>query len=205
MAYRNYIAALVLGVFSFSANAMLIDRGGGYIYDDVLDITWTQNANNNGLAIWADQVAWAESFSLFDSARNVTWDDWRLPSVDVNDDDIIVDCSSAPELTCRDNEYGYLFHQYGITRFEPGIFTNFSPARYWSGTVFASDPGDAWAFDFDFSGVATSIKNTNSGVVFAVRPGDVGVVPIPATAWLFGSALGLLGWMRRKSISVSIE
>jgi hypothetical protein len=27
------------------------------------------------------------------------------------------------------------------------------------------------------------------------------IVPIPATAWLFGSALGLLGWMRRKKAS----
>ena len=25
------------------------------------------------------------------------------------------------------------------------------------------------------------------------------VIPIPATVWLFGSALGLLGWLRRKS------
>jgi hypothetical protein len=25
------------------------------------------------------------------------------------------------------------------------------------------------------------------------------VVPVPATAWLFGSALGLLGWARRRA------
>ncbi|MBT8440835.1 MAG: VPLPA-CTERM sorting domain-containing protein, partial [Gammaproteobacteria bacterium] len=28
---------------------------------------------------------------------------------------------------------------------------------------------------------------------------DTEIIPIPAAAWLFGSALGLLGWARRKS------
>jgi len=29
--------------------------------------------------------------------------------------------------------------------------------------------------------------------------GGFAAVPIPATVWLFGSALGLLGWMRRRA------
>lgn len=37
--------------------------------------------------------------------------------------------------------------------------------------------------------------------VWAVRDGDVNVIPIPAAAWLLGSALGALGLMRRKSLS----
>ena len=199
---QRLILALVLGAYSLSAYSELIDRGGGFIYDDVLNITWTQDANINGEAGWANQVTWADDLSIVDSrpgAGGVTYNDWRLPSVDVNDDDTIVDCSSATELVCRDNEYGYLFHQYGITRFEPGIFTNFSPENYWSGTEFAPDTRDAWQFDFDSSGLAHNNPKHFGGIVFAVRSGDVAPVPIPAAAWLFGSALGLLGWMRRRS------
>ncbi|MCP5159075.1 MAG: DUF1566 domain-containing protein [Gammaproteobacteria bacterium] len=31
--------------------------------------------------IWRDAVDWAENLSYFDSVRNVTYDDWRLPTV----------------------------------------------------------------------------------------------------------------------------
>jgi len=30
---------------------------------------------------------------------------------------------------------------------------------------------------------------------------EVSVVPVPAAVWLFGSALGMLGWMRRRSVA----
>lgn len=30
---------------------------------------------------------------------------------------------------------------------------------------------------------------------------DVNVIPVPAAVWLFGSALGLLGWVRRRQIA----
>ena len=191
---------IVAGLFmSFSVNAALFDRGAGFIYDDVLNITWTQDANINSFDTWDNQVAWADGLSLFDSVRNVTWDDWRLPSADFNDDDTIVDCSSAPELACRDNEYGYMFFQNSVTGAAPGLFTNLQSSVYWSGTEFASNPAGAWNFFFAAGTQVAAAKNLTN-FAWAVRPGDVAVVPVPAAVWLFGSALGLLGWMRRKAV-----
>ncbi len=41
----KYVLALVGLSVSLSVNAALYDRGNGLIYDDVLDITWLQDAN----------------------------------------------------------------------------------------------------------------------------------------------------------------
>lgn len=70
-------------VFGFSTlcNATLIDRGGGMIYDDVLNITWLQDANYaqtsgydaDGRMTWDQANAWVESLTY----RGYT--DWRLP------------------------------------------------------------------------------------------------------------------------------
>jgi hypothetical protein len=93
------------------AQAALIDRGGGLIYDTVLDVTWLQDADYArtlydienpppepctdpdpencpfipydpfaGLN-FADANAWADGLTYYDSVRDVTWDDWRLPTV----------------------------------------------------------------------------------------------------------------------------
>lgn len=198
---KRILGILLLLVFaSVSAQAALIDRGGGFIYDSDQDITWTQNANINGQEFWDYQVAWAAGLSIYDSVRDVTWSDWRLASMDVNGDDTIIDCSSATELACRDNEYGYLFEQYGVSSSTPGLFTNVQLGNYWSGTeVYApSSLARPRAWNFTFGNGSQGWSNQGDYLYgWAVRPGDVSAVPVPAAVWLFGSALmGLLG-MRR--------
>jgi hypothetical protein len=74
---------------------------------------------------------------------------------------------------------------------------------YWSSTKSDVDPDDTWIHFLlpagGLNGQLQYIVDPNSRVsAWAVRDGDVAAVP--AAAWLFGSTLGLLGWMRRKSI-----
>lgn len=83
---------LLLSVTTVTAQASLYDRGGGLIYDDVLNITWLQDVNyaatqgysllqNGGYLTWADALTWAEDLSYYDPVRNVAWTDWRLPKI----------------------------------------------------------------------------------------------------------------------------
>ena len=167
-------------------------------YDDQLDISWTANANINSGATWANQAAWAAGLDI----DGVTG--WRLPSMDVNGDDVIVSCTSD-QAACKDNEYGHLFNYgagavfgSGITSSSPGPFSNVQSGLYWSGTELASNPIGAWNFEF-FGGLGGVAAKNNSFFAWAVHSGDVSAVPVPAAVWLFGSGLiGLLGAARRK-------
>ena len=84
-----------------------------------------------------------------------------------------------------------------------------SPAQTWalvSGTI-----NPATAFTAIANNVAISIQNTLSATSdeaggdawiqkkFVVQVGTVAPVPVPAAAWLFGSALGLMGVARRRA------
>ena len=58
--FRSVLAALSL-TFACAANAALIDRGDGLIYDDVLNITRFPEATLGGGLDWYDAITWVEN------------------------------------------------------------------------------------------------------------------------------------------------
>lgn len=121
--YRVFLAC----IFAFSANcsqAALHDRGGGLLYDDVLDVTWLQDANyaqtigfdTDGRMNWVQATGWVSGLSYFDSVRNVYWDDWRLPSVSpVNKEfnyvwDWTGNTDEGYNITSENSELSYMYY-----------------------------------------------------------------------------------------------
>ena len=208
-------AMLLLFGFVGIANATLWDRGGGLIYDDVLDITWLQDANYaqtsgydyNGSMRWENAVFWADTLSYYDSVRNVTYDDWRLPDAHNQD-------GSGPDTgyNVTGSEMGHMFYNYLDGTKEWGYspkldfidgngnsvsFQNLQPYDYWSGTVYSVF--DCYAWDFYFhNGLQDIGIHRNWSSAWAVRDGDVAPVPEPATMLILGSGLiGLVGFRRK--------
>jgi hypothetical protein len=87
MKISKLVCTGALCAFAAHAHATLFDRGGGMIYDDVLNITWLQDANYaktsgydaDGKLTWTDAMAWVGGLVFIDSVRGVSYSDWRLP------------------------------------------------------------------------------------------------------------------------------
>jgi hypothetical protein len=79
-----------------------------------------------------------------------------------------------------------------------GPFSNLRRSSYWSGTTYAG----SWAWYFIIGDGYQMNDGGKEGSVFrawAVSDGDMlAPVPVPGAMWLFGSALGVMGWMRSK-------
>jgi hypothetical protein len=209
---RSAVTALFVVALGAStvANAALVDRGGGLIYDDDLNITWLANANVNGSITWQNAANWASNLSYYDSVRSVTYTDWRLPTTLYPDPTCQYNDVSDTYNYCTGSEMGHLFYMElgGVAgqsiaaahNSNYNLFQNFNSSFYWSGTEYNLGAGvGAWVFFFH-NGLQAATNKININYALAVRPGDVAAVPLPAAVWLFGSGLlGLIGMARRKA------
>jgi hypothetical protein len=97
----------------------------------------------------------------------------------------------STSAVCSSNQAGW-----GLS--DAGPFTNVRPDAYWSGTTYAPRSSEAWVFVF-FDGRQGGTDKSRAFYAWAVSDGDMlAAVPVPGAVWLFGSALGVMGWMRRK-------
>jgi len=166
-------------------------------YETTTNLTWAANANLLGdtsqpLRNWGESNEWMATLNI----GGVTG--WRLPSTIWKDFSCSVVGNDSNGLGCTGSEMGYLFNVLGISAASSGPFSGLQSATYWSNTSFGSNS----AYTFDFGSGEQSINGAQSPWrnMWAVQTGDVGAsaVPIPAAAWLFGSALiGLVGVKRR--------
>ena len=199
---RNLFLAAVLVLVAGGAQATLIDRGDGFIYDDVQDITWTQHANINGYRDWPTQMAWADGYSQAHSVYG-TFDDWRLPTTLIPDSTCDGTFGADTGYGCTGSEMGHLFNVDGISSSSMGLFTNVSSGIYWSGTEYTPSANYVWGVAFG-SGVQDAFDNlpypNAAALGWAVRDGDV--VPEPSTGLLVGLGLvGLAAKGRRRNLS----
>ena len=224
MKKQQLLSAISVGLISMglasSVDAALVSRlGGQAYYDTVADLTWLADANYamtsgyvaanavTGTMGWQAANVWAAQLTVGGVSG------WRLPKTLQPDTSCSFQSGGiSSAYNCTGSELGNLFYNVlggaanaSITTTHNtnyNLFSNVQSQYYWSATEYAPSTDRAWTFGM-FAGFQGNNIKSSSYYGWALQSGDVSAVPVPTTAWLFGSGLlGLIGVARRKSANI---
>jgi hypothetical protein len=212
--FQLFLLFISIGIME-EGQAALLNRGGGLIYDDVLDITWQQNANlaattdfgvegidANGYMNWQTAQTWIQAMN---NENYLGYNDWRLPITAgiLNPFGVFgpIDCLYVTEEVARGNEMGYLFYYTLNGQKDQNLTGSQGPfidikGVYWFGTENPLFTDSAYGFIFGGGYNQQYAKSTIFNSAWAVRDGDSASVPEPGTAVLLG--LGCLLIRKRR-------
>lgn len=176
-----------LFVSSLSATAALFDRGNGMIYDDVLDITWLQDANyvatrfaeTGGLEGSADgTLSWEDALTWVDQLSYEGYTDWRLASPRLEDPS---DICFAKDGSC---EFGY---NTSVGELSHMFYNNLGNLGFFD--VEGNEQAGYGALNTSFvdgdSGETIELLNIQEGYWYGEEFG-----PLTTSAWAFGYSNG---------------
>jgi hypothetical protein len=200
-----WIAATSVVILAGKAQAALVDRGGGLIYDSTRNITWLADmnyANTSGYADFNGRMSWTDANVWAKTLAYGGYDDWRLPTLYESDKT----CSAAGGgYGCTGGELSGLFttdlgtQAYESVREQKGdtaeqianlaLFRNIQLNAYWSNSVFTSQP--RWGINYRAQDGCQCVADIDAQLyAVAVRPGDV-IASVPEPQTLTLALLGL--------------
>ncbi len=191
---KSWAAAAAMFALSGAAQAALVDRGGGMIYDTTRNITWLADMTFSGSRNWSDANTWANNLVYGG------FSDWRLPTLIKSDSTCTYAYGPGTGFNCTGGELSGLFvtdlgnkagesvlNQTGDTAEQianQALFSNLRDAIYWSDQVTTPLPNPYGAYIFGANKGLQAVTLA-SDFLFAlpVHPGDV-AAPIPEPqAW----------------------
>lgn len=148
---------------------------------------------NSGKMSWFGAKAWVDNLVYGG------YSDWRLPTTVPTDFGYNQTGSEMGHLFYSElggvaNSTISSHHENAYNLFNH-VSDTLHASTYWSAAEYTPDPISAWVFS-TFNGNQGRSRKFNTYYAWAVRDGDVAIVPVPGAIWLFGT--GLLGLLSSK-------